>query len=560
MAAVNRTSAWLELRSRRMRSLLYRIFFWAGVLALVLLGIDQIRRIGDFRIDDAYITFSFSKNLAAGNGPVYSHGLRVEGYSNFLWMLALVPAFLVYPSGDGYVAARVLAFGLLAAGLYLVYRLARRGAGPLTALLAPACVLACSDVMRAALSGLETTAFWVAIVFGYWVYLKEPPTQRRWSLLAFVPAALLRIDGFVPLLIVMGFEGLHALVDRRFSLRGYARWAAPAVAIWAAYFAWRWAYYGLPLPTTYYAKSMVDAAEPGRGVEQLWNCLRDYGALALAPLLFLPLVRGPRRDAFALWTTLVLYLTYVGLTGGDWMPFHRFIQPAVPLGAVLAAWGTARLLDELDAASIRVRALGLAFVAAAFGFFGVHVHMGSVDTNQERAKLGEAAHVQRHTRENLLAGMDLARWVIRAPGERMVTDYAGVFAMFTDATVIDMWGLCNTDIALNGGIDGINPIYGKACAQCYARLDPHYFHVFVPLVRSANAFRSQSQIIDNVFQGHAIHRVIDLRRNFAAGRVVETKTGRAFWFLERRRPGIALVSREPAPGIRVEYPFERDAS
>src|SRR3954465_1658771 len=31
-------------------------------------------------IDDSFITFSFSKNLAAGNGPLYSHGVRAEGY------------------------------------------------------------------------------------------------------------------------------------------------------------------------------------------------------------------------------------------------------------------------------------------------------------------------------------------------------------------------------------------------------------------------------------------------------------------------------------------------
>src|SRR5690606_37715815 len=43
--------------------------------------------VGDARVDDAYITFAFSKNLALGKGPIYGFDLRVEGYSNFLWMI-----------------------------------------------------------------------------------------------------------------------------------------------------------------------------------------------------------------------------------------------------------------------------------------------------------------------------------------------------------------------------------------------------------------------------------------------------------------------------------------
>lgn len=63
-------------------------------------------------------------------------------------------------------------------------------------------------------------------------------------------------------------------------------------------------------------------------------------------------------------------------------------------------------------------------------------------------------------------------------------------------------------------------------------------------------------MLGNIFQGRAIDRVIGLRENFAAGRVVEEATGRVFWFLERRRAERPLVERRPAPGIRVDYPSE----
>ena len=43
----------------------------------------------DFICDDAYITFVYARNLAEGRGLVYNPGEWVEGYSEFLWALAL---------------------------------------------------------------------------------------------------------------------------------------------------------------------------------------------------------------------------------------------------------------------------------------------------------------------------------------------------------------------------------------------------------------------------------------------------------------------------------------
>ncbi len=45
-------------------------------------------------IDDAGISFAYSRSFANGNGLVAQPGAeRVEGYSNFLWVLILTPFF-----------------------------------------------------------------------------------------------------------------------------------------------------------------------------------------------------------------------------------------------------------------------------------------------------------------------------------------------------------------------------------------------------------------------------------------------------------------------------------
>lgn len=533
-----------------------RALWLACWLLLLLVAADQVRRAWPFCVDDAYITFSFSKNLGSGHGPTFSHGLRVEGYSNFLWMVVIAIRYLFVSDGDPLGFARVVAFGCLAWLFITVYRLTRRAAGPAAGITAVALLVSCSDLFRAAASGLETVPYALAIAVGWSVYLKEPAERRRWSLLAFLPAALLRIDGFVPMLVVCGVEGLSALSARRFSPLKLLRWALPAMLLWGAYFLWRYEYYGLPLPTTYYAKTVVSQGDPDRGLRQAYDLVRDYGILALLPIAVLPVMRGPRRAAAALLCAVLLQIFYATTVGGDWMPFNRFFLPVVPLGAVLIGWGMQRVgllfraLRGVPSAIVAASGIG----AVLFGC--VHMHEGSVDSPQERDKLGSARAVGDHTRNNLLAVKDMMAYVVRRPGDRLVTDYAGVFSVFTDAEVIDMWGLANADIALHGGTNGINPIYGKECAECYAHLKPDYFHANVPFLRTEHEFHDISGVLANVFEGAAIDRVINIRRHFAVGRVVQEATGKTLWFLERRRAELPLRPRSPAPGIRVDYPFE----
>jgi len=542
---------------RRIRGLTVFDLAWAAcVLVLCLVAADQVRRSLVFRVDDAYITFSFSKNLGTGHGPVFSHGLRVEGYSNFLWMAVVAIRYLFSASGDPLDFARFVAFACLAAAIVAVYRMTRRSAGPMAALGTTLLLVSCSDLFRAAASGLETVPFAAAIVLGWWVYFNEPASQRRWSLLAFLPAALLRIDGFVPMLVVFGVEVLSSLAGRRFSLKALLRWSLPAFALWGAYFCWRYAYYGLPLPTTYYAKTVVTLGDPDRGFRQGFDFVRDYGALALIPLAVLPVVSGPRREALGLALAVLLQTAHAVNVGGDWMPFNRFFLPVVPLAAVLVGWGIQHTWRISAKYAWPVRSLSVLLLFASLAFSCVHMHEQSVDSPQEGDKLGNARHVGNHTTNNLLAVKDWMALVVRRPGDRLVTDYAGVFSVFTDAEVIDMWGLCNVDIALNGGTNGINPIYGKECAACYARLNPDYFHVNVPMLRSSSEFSNISGVLAMVFEGSAIDRVISIRKNFAVGRVIREATDETLWFLERRRAELPLVTRHPSPGFRVDYPFE----
>ena len=42
-----------------------------------------------FVCDDAFIAFRYARNLADGHGLVFNRGERVEGFTDFLWVLEL---------------------------------------------------------------------------------------------------------------------------------------------------------------------------------------------------------------------------------------------------------------------------------------------------------------------------------------------------------------------------------------------------------------------------------------------------------------------------------------
>lgn len=529
-----------------------------AVLVAGAVGWEQWRRVSDFRIDDAYITFSFSKNLAAGHGPVYSHGLRVEGYSNFLWMLLMSIPF-AFGASDGYPFAQVLALGSLAVLVATTYRLARRHCGPIFAAGAAATVLSATDIFRAAASGLETVPYTSSLLAATAFYLGESPWRRRYSLFGFVIVALFRIDGMVPLAFVILFELVSAAADHRLTLKSWIRWAGPPLLLYACYFAWRSLYYGMPLPATYYAKEFANA-DPLRGIEYGWTAVRDFGLLAVLPFIAAGALLRPARDSLFLAALAVCHVVYVVHVGGDWMPFQRFWIPILPFGAILATWGAQNVWSAARRGVGIARATVAVVVAGAAGFVWMHAHAGTIDTPSEAIRIAYAAEVARHTRGELLGDVPFVRAIIREPADRLVTDYAGVFGLFVDAYVIDMWGLCNADIARKGNTNGVSSIYGKTCVECYRDLKPDYFHVTTPLVRGKDAFQSQTEVIAQVFQGEAIDAVIDLKRSYVAGRAIESTTGRTLWFLERRRAGVDLVPRRPVPGMQIDYPFEPASS
>ena len=108
---------------------------------------------------------------------------------------------------------------------------------------------------------------------------------------------------------------------------------------------------------------------------------------------------------------------------------------------------------------------------------------------------------------------------MRDPRDVFVIDYGGIYGLYVQANTIEMFGLCNEDIALKGNTHGINPVFRKTGLDCYLAFNPDDFHANRPFLRPLDAFKNQAQMIKAVFQGKALDRVLDLKKRYATGRV-----------------------------------------
>lgn len=319
----------------------YQITAAGGVLA----GVAQIVWFWHATIEDAFISFRYAQNWAAGKGLTLNPGEAVEGYSNFLWTVAI--GLGVRWGWEPVIVARWLGVAAAAALLAILAVGARRWAGNEAAAIALA-LAGCSTALAFwATSGLETVLYtlWVAGALLLYPAERLDPGQgnRRTPGYAFLLAlaALTRPEG-------LGLALLLILFDiRRRGLR--AAWLAAIVfiALYAPFLLWRWVTYEALIPNSLLAKAGLWeslAVEPARF---LMLSLAYAGNWALKWGLPLWLLLIWRTRGHAAFLPLLLTLAYTALTAlaaaGDWMPLQRLWMPALGPFVWLAAIGWQRL-------------------------------------------------------------------------------------------------------------------------------------------------------------------------------------------------------------------------
>ena len=206
----------------------------------------------DWGNDDAYISYRYAENVARGQGLVFNRGDRVEGYSNFLYVLVMTAAFWL-TSRDGVYFFSVLINVLLAVGaLWVFTHFVRQKLGEPSALAGALLLAVCLPLWVAVASGMETCLV-LLITLAIWVTTErvvEEPAPRRLAMLCglIVLSLVARVDGFL----VPGIVVLYLLLKRQ--VRPAMACAGTILGAQGIYELWRRVYYGAWLPTTYYVK------------------------------------------------------------------------------------------------------------------------------------------------------------------------------------------------------------------------------------------------------------------------------------------------------------------
>jgi hypothetical protein len=444
-------------------------------------------------VDDAMTSMQYAKQLALGNGLVFNLGERVEGYSNFAWVVTMAPIYwLSSHLGFDFVPAVVrCSMALAAANLILTYALARRwlGAGhPAVWLAVGLCVVDNSFSVWAIL-GLEVHLLALFMLLALW---SAGATSRFRGLglgLSLLGAHLTRPDAGLFCVVVLASQLGDAVLDQRRGRRSQSKATAlstaGAAAIWligyGLYFYLRYRYYGQLLPNTFYLKlgGPIDAWE--RGLRYLYGFLNERAWVPLLALVAGLSLRIPAVRALLLYNLLhALYVVYVG---GDFFAGHRFFVPEIPQLALLCAVGAAALWDLANrphvAAELRRlqvtsdRLLGAMVVGGACLLAAVF---------QRGLVLGPLAGEVRTWGDDLSRQTRLFKWLgQQAPaGASIATSLIGHTGFYSSLNVIDMYGVIDPAVAKRHV-----PNFGKGKAGHEKMADPEAVlarhPTFVPL-------------------------------------------------------------------------------
>lgn len=346
-----------------------RLPWLAGLLALLAgaLGIAWwIDWCWPLVVDDAFISLRYSERFLAGEGLTWNPGDNVEGYSNFLWVLAT--SLLAALGLDWVEALRVLGVACSMGAVFGVWWAASAIAGPWFAIAAAAVLGAMAPVGIWAIAGLETpmVACWWALAAGCQLHgLKRWNMRLLWAGSGFLGLLVLtRPDG--PLVVAAatlaslcggwsrgsghgvgaqdsstqasGGRGSGRLFG---ALRPAVATAALPFAVFVAHTLFRLGYHGAPVPNTARIKGHLTAYTLDAGWSWLMaatNAWLPTVAVGFVGVLLLLLRRGSRPLGVWLGGTALIYSAYLVVVGGDVFPAYRLVAPAlVPLAIATAA-------------------------------------------------------------------------------------------------------------------------------------------------------------------------------------------------------------------------------
>jgi arabinofuranosyltransferase len=393
---------------------------WILPCAGLLLALSLI----PYQVDDAYISYRYAQNFAAGEGLVYNPGEAAsEGFTSPLW-------FLLLSLGAGLLRMEFLPFfstalGLLAyLGLLLVLARSSRAEPQVMRLLGMLALALWPGLVFYASTGMETLFFVLCVAIFQCAALKL--LSRKLGLAAAFLSIWIRPEGgWLVAALLLSFLPFGELRRQLFSKR--IVWQVTAlIAGGALLTGLRWLLFADLLPNTFYAKLPDYAA----GLSYLKSFILSWPGGLLITLALLGALWGELRHR-SFFLAGLAWMAAPVLEGGDWMPHHRFLLPAVVF-LVLAALGTAHARQKNLRRGVGILALVLA------GLLGW----------QDLAIVRQA----QYSYDKLVRReMAIAKWARENDVASLASVDIGVLGYYSGAKIVDVVGLTDRRIARSTG-------------------------------------------------------------------------------------------------------------
>jgi hypothetical protein len=410
-------------------------------------------QVGAYRFigDDAFISFRYARNLVEGNGLVWNPGEAVEGYTNFLWVLAMAAGIAAGFEPERLSLALGVASGLGVLVLVVGRNATRYGWRQPLIWLAPAALASSRTFTAWSTGGLETQFFTLFVLLAMLVLCEERRRARSAPWIAstlFAVATLIRPEGAL----FMAVAGVCYVVDtlrRGRSLKSCVLFALPFIAIVGAHLLWRHSYYGYWLPNTFYAK-----------VHGLWweqsrkffaHFFADYRLHWFLPLALIPALVRRRFDDFLWIATAAAYSGYVVYIGGDRFEF-RFLVPVLPIFYALAADGLHVVWCTFPRQRPAQRMLAGVVSAGIAGALLLATHVGSIRPEAVRTRdaIASLGAIKSYAERRMIEGMylrDLVEQGVLPADLRVAVTGSGALPYYTMWPTLDIYGLNDATIA-----------------------------------------------------------------------------------------------------------------
>ena len=394
--------------------------------------------------DDAYISFRYAKNMFDGIGLTFNEDSRVEGYSNFLYTIMMLPAFY-FGIGAVYKWSVLLNVVFFLATIYVIFiEFKNRNMLDRFTWSAIALVGLNPWIVANVPTGLESIfILLISVAFLFSLFEKNSNNYRQYTLLLLL--VLSRVDGF--LLPLMGIAFLFC--SKQFKKAGLMFLFLIIVAI--VYTAFRYYYYDDFVANTFYNKVSGDTfVRISRGINDFYEQLQRTGYIY--PLIFLTALNFfaayKKCKKYILFSPfnfyIYLWMGYYIYVGGD-IYFERFLLvmlTVIPIQIFL-------VLRQLSSSR-------LAYVVLASMLVLQFLNVKSEDRFKFREKdydvwitVGKFLNLNYH-------------------GKVLAVDAAGKIPYYSGMKTIDMYGLNDKYIGKSKTVAAPNSLPG------HTKYDSHY--------------------------------------------------------------------------------------